>query len=108
MKKVLSFLTVAFVATLVSCGPSAEEKAAMEKAKQDSITAMQKAYDDSVMTVNAAATEKMRQDSMAAANMEKARQDSTAAAAKKKPATKKVTQIKAGQPLPGRPGAVKK
>lgn len=94
MKKVLSILTVAFVATLVSCGPSAEEKAAMEKAKQDSIAAMQKAYDDSVMTVNAAATEKMRQDSMTAANMEKARQDSMAAAAKKKAPVKKTNEQK--------------
>ena len=42
MKKVLSIVAVALVATMVSCGPSAEEKAKMEeRAKQvaDSIAA---------------------------------------------------------------------
>jgi len=42
MKKVLSIVAVALVATMVSCGPSAEEKAKMEEnAKRiaDSITA---------------------------------------------------------------------
>ncbi len=94
MKKVFSILLAASIATFVACGPSAEEKAAMEKAKQDSIATVQKAYDDSVTTVNAAAAEKARQDSMASANMEKARQDSATAASKKKPAVKTPTQKK--------------
>ena len=37
MKKVLSILMAAGVITLVACGPSAEDKAAAEKAMQDSI-----------------------------------------------------------------------
>jgi outer membrane murein-binding lipoprotein Lpp len=42
MKKVLSIIAVAVVATFVACGPSAEEKAKMEeraKFVQDSIAA---------------------------------------------------------------------
>jgi hypothetical protein len=42
MKKVLSIIAVAAVATFVACGPSAEEKAKMEeraKQIQDSISA---------------------------------------------------------------------
>jgi predicted lipoprotein len=42
MKKVLSIIAVAVVATFVACGPSAEEKAKMEeraKQIQDSISA---------------------------------------------------------------------
>ena len=42
MKKVLSIIAVAIVATFVACGPSAEEKAKMEeraKQIQDSIAA---------------------------------------------------------------------
>jgi len=42
MKKVLSIIAVAVVATFVACGPSAEEKAQMEeraKQMQDSIAA---------------------------------------------------------------------
>ena len=88
MKKFLSILLVAGITALVACGPSAEEKAAMEKAKQDSIAMVQKAYDDSVAAVNKAAEEKAKQDSIATANMEKARQDSIEAASKKKPAVK--------------------
>ncbi len=68
---------------IVACGPSAEEKAAMEKARQDSIAAAQKAVEDSIAAVNAAAAEKAKQDSTNMANMEKARQDSAEAAAKK-------------------------
>ena len=75
MKKLFSLALVAVIATLVSCGPSAEEKAAMEKAKQDSVAAVQKAHDDSVTAANAA-VEKAKQDSINAANMEKAKQDS--------------------------------
>jgi hypothetical protein len=83
MKKLLSIMLVALFATLVACGPSAEEKAAMEKAKQDSVERVQKAMDDSIASVQKAAEEKAKQDSIAAADMEKARQDSIAAASKK-------------------------
>ena len=43
MKKVLSLVAVATMFAFVACGPSAEEKAAMEKAKQDSIAAYESA-----------------------------------------------------------------
>lgn len=43
MKKVLSTLLAAGVIALVSCGPSAEEKAAAEKAVQDSIAQAEQA-----------------------------------------------------------------
>jgi hypothetical protein len=40
MKKVFTLVAVASMFTLVACGPSAEEKAAKEKATQDSIAAV--------------------------------------------------------------------
>ena len=43
MKKVLSTLFAAGIIALVACGPSAEEKAAAEKAVQDSIAAAEQA-----------------------------------------------------------------
>lgn len=43
MKKVLTLVAVASISALVACGPSAEEKAAAEKAKQDSIAAVEAA-----------------------------------------------------------------
>lgn len=67
----------------VACGPSAEEKAAAEKAKQDSVAAAQKMVDDSIAAANAAAAQQAMQDSINMA-MEKAKADSIEAAAKKK------------------------
>jgi outer membrane phospholipase A len=48
MKKLFTLVAVASISALVACGPSAEEKQAMEKAKQDSIAAVeaQKAAED--------------------------------------------------------------
>lgn len=43
MKKVFTLVAIASITTLVSCGPSAEEKAAKEKATQDSIAAVEAA-----------------------------------------------------------------
>ena len=43
MKKVLSLVAVAGLVAFYACGPSAEEKAKMEKAKQDSIAAAEAA-----------------------------------------------------------------
>jgi len=63
MKKVLSLITASCFALLIACGPSAEEKAAAEKARQDSI--------NQVM-------EQMKADSISRAMMEKAREDSMA------------------------------
>jgi hypothetical protein len=44
MKKLFTLVAVASFSALVACGPSAEEKAAMEKAKQDSIAAVEAAH----------------------------------------------------------------
>ncbi len=85
MKKLTSFLLVAGMFTFFACGPSAEEKAAMEKAKQDSIAAVEKAKADSI----AMAAEKVKQDSINAA-IEKAKADSIEAASKKGAKGKKV------------------
>ena len=43
MKKVFTLVAVAAMFSFVACGPSAEEKAAAEKAKQDSIAAVEAA-----------------------------------------------------------------
>lgn len=43
MKKVFSTLLVASMFAIVACGPSAEQKAAAEKATQDSIAAAEQA-----------------------------------------------------------------
>ena len=51
MKKVLSSLLVATVVLIYACGPSAEEQAKMEQAKQDSINAVAAA--DSMMKAQA-------------------------------------------------------
>lgn len=59
MKKVFSIIAVAFVATMVSCGPSAEEKAKMEEnAKRiaDSIAAAATAAIEQAATEAAPAT----------------------------------------------------
>lgn len=78
------FAPVALFATLfvVSCGPSAEEKAAAEQKRQDSIQAVEQARQDSIKAVEEAAKMQMRQDSLA-----KVAADSIAAAeeAAKKP-----------------------
>ena len=93
MKKLLSILLSAGIVMLIACGPSAEEKQAMDKARQDSLDLVKKAYDDSVGKVMQAQMEKEKADSTARADMEKARQDSTEAAAKKK-STKKTNEQK--------------
>ena len=63
MKKLFTLVAVASISALVACGPSAEEKAAMEKAKQDSIAAVEAA------NAAAQAAEAQRiQDSTTAAN----------------------------------------
>lgn len=43
MKKLFTLVAVAGMFTFVACGPSAEQKAAAEKAKQDSIAAVEAA-----------------------------------------------------------------
>ena len=110
MKKLMYVLLSAGIAVLVACGPSAEEKAAQQQAEQDSIAKAQKAIEDSIAMVQQAAEAQRVADSTNAANMEKARMDSIAATQKKKSSGKKPAPkpIEKGQPLPNRPGAVKK
>ncbi len=78
MKKVLTLVAFAGMVTFVACGPSAEEKAAMEKKKQDSIAMVEKAKADSVSAAMAK-MEQAKQDSIAKA-MEQMKADSTAKA----------------------------
>ena len=102
MKKVSSLLIAAGMVALISCGPSAEEKAATEKAVQDSInTAMQKITSDSMAAVQA---EQARMDSLNAVMMQ-AQQDSIDAANKKaankpKPKVKPKAEVKAPEGAP--------
>ncbi|HMU76972.1 MAG: hypothetical protein JST71_03540 [Bacteroidetes bacterium] len=58
MKKLFTLMAVAAMFAMVSCGPSAEEKAAAEKATQDSIAnaeAEMKAAEEAAMAASAAA-----------------------------------------------------
>lgn len=70
MKKLFSLLVIAGMVAFVACGPSAEEKAAAEKAKADSLKAVVTA--DSLKAI--ATT-----DSIAKAEFEKHIADSIAA-----------------------------
>lgn len=63
MKKLLTLVIAGGMLAFYACGPSAEEIAAKEKAKQDSIHMA-----DSIAAAEAAAMEKARQDSIAAAD----------------------------------------
>ena len=114
MKKTLTLIAIAGMFSFYACGPSAEQKAAAEKAKQDSIAAAEAAAADV-----AAAMEKAKQDSIAAAAAmaaEKAKQDSIMAAeeaAKSKKAVSKPKKTEAQKVTEevkkvGRPGATKK
>lgn len=57
MKKVFSLMLVASMFAIVACGPSAEDKAAAEKATQDSIAVAEEAQ-------QAAAEQAVMQDSV--------------------------------------------
>ena len=81
MKKVLSFIAVAMVATMVSCGPSAEEKAKVEertKFMADSATAAVQAQ-----TEAAAAAATATADSLAKVAAEAAAATATVVETKK-------------------------
>lgn len=79
MKKLLSLIAVAAMFAFVACGPSAEEKAAQEKAIQDSLAQVEaQRVQDSI------AAEQAKQDSIAAAEQQRI-QDSIAAAEAAKP-----------------------
>ncbi len=86
MKKLLALTLVAGLFAVVSCGPSAEEKAKQEQAKKDSIEQVEKQKADET-----AAIEKAQQDSIAA--IETAKQDSIKVAEEAK------TNKKGGKPV---------
>lgn len=103
MKKVIYSVAVAATFLIVACGPSAEEIAKKEAARMDSIA---KVTSDSLATIEAQ-KQQMMQDSINSA-MEKMKQDSilaaeeaAAAASKKggktKPKPKKEEPVKPGQ-----------
>ena len=64
MKKILSLFIIAGFTTLIACGPSAEEKAAAEKARQDSINVVMAQMAADSMNAAQALIEKARQDSI--------------------------------------------
>ncbi len=88
MKKLLTLVAVAGMFTFVACGPSAEEKAAKEKAQQDSIAAVEaaKAAEEAA---KAQATADSTAAYAAAEAKAKATQDSIDAAAAAKKGGKK-------------------
>ena len=99
-KQIIKFLTVGFLATvIISCGPSAEEKAAAEQQMKDSIAAaIQKTLDDSLAAVKATEDSLMRiqaiEDSI---RMEL---EAQAEANKPKPTPKPKPKPKAEEPAP--------
>lgn len=80
MKKIILSVFTLGILSIVACGPSAEEKAAAEKARLDSIANAEaeiaKATEDSLMAVQAA-VQKAIDDSLTAAR-QKALEDSLA------------------------------
>ncbi len=109
MKKLIPALVITGMMSslFVSCGPSAEEKAAAEQYMRDSIVLVEKAKADSIMAVQ----QKAMEDSMAIVNFTrdsiataKAVQDSIAAVKSSRPRNKpaptaptKPTEVKPGQ-----------
>lgn len=77
MKKLVTFATAASLLVLISCGPSAEDKAKMEKAKADSAhmaDSMKAAQAAQMMKMKAdSTTAKMKADSAAHADSAKAK-----------------------------------
>ena len=64
MKKILSLVLIAGFTALIACGPSAEEKAAAEKARQDSINVVMAKMAADSMNAAQALIEKARLDSI--------------------------------------------
>lgn len=109
MKKLIPALVITGMMSslLISCGPSAEEKAAAEQYMRDSIALVEKAKADSIIAVqqqvmmDSLALVKMTEDSIASA---KAVEDSLKAVKSSRPRTKpkpteptKPTEVKPGQ-----------
>lgn len=84
MKKVLFITAIACSLAIVSCGPSAEEKAKVEQARLDSI----KAVEDAQAEAEAAAAAQAQAEAEAAAAQAKADSIAAAEAAAATPAKK--------------------
>ena len=89
MKKVFTLVAVASMFAFVACGPSAEEKAKAEKAKQDSIAAVEAAKAAADAAKAQAIADSTAQFAAAEAAKAKAVEDSIAAAKDKKGGKKK-------------------
>jgi predicted Fe-S protein YdhL (DUF1289 family) len=110
-KNQLVFSVVAgFLSICVGCGPSAEEKAAVEKAQQDSINAVmeqkmaeqKQAMEDSINAAKAAEEEAARQKQAIEDSLKAAMEKST------KPKTKPKSDPKPkAEPTPTKPADVK-
>lgn len=65
MKKLLIVMIAGAMFAVVACGPSAEEKAAQEQARLDSIAKVEQAIQDSIAAAEAAAAEAAAMDTTA-------------------------------------------
>jgi outer membrane biosynthesis protein TonB len=105
MKKILSLVIVAGFATLIACGPSAEEKAAAEKARQDSINAVMAQMSADSMAAAQASMEKAHADSvsaaMAADSIAKAQSAKKGSKPKPKPMTKDEKKVEEAKKATG-------
>lgn len=107
MKKIASLLLSVAVSSmlLVSCGPSAEEKAKAEQAMKDSIaTAIQKAMDDSLAMVQATADSIARIQAMEDSIRMVMEQEAQAEKDKPKPKPKPKPQPQPTKPEEVKPG----
>jgi hypothetical protein len=99
MKKSILFLLAVGMFAFTSCGPSAEEKAAAEKAKADSIIAVENArIQDSLATAQQAAQEAEAMALKATEDSLKMKATEDSLAAEKAKSTKKTTIKKATTP----------
>jgi len=89
MKKLFTLVAAAGMFTFVACGPSAEEKAAKEKAHNDSVTAVEAAKVAEEAAKAQAAADSTTKYAEAQAAKQKAIDDSIAAAKDKKGGKKK-------------------
>ena len=101
MKKILSLFIIAGFTALIACGPSAEEKAAAEKARQDSINAVMAQMAADSMNAAQAAMEKARQDSMTMVMHADSIANAKKPAVKPKPKTKQQKKIEDAKKVTG-------
>lgn len=79
MKKTLFVITIAGMACLVACGPSAEQKAAVEKAKADSVAAVHRADSMAMVAKKQHADDSIKAAQMKADSASKPAEDAKAA-----------------------------